>query len=463
MAANFAPAWPQLGTFNGKLYALVFKASQQVAALVQRPGVQGGRRRRRRRRSRSCSSDAKTLKASGTPAYSIGGADGWTLTDLFENIYLRTFGPAKYNALSGAQDQVDRPVRDDGAEDDGAGRRRHAATSPAARAGALQNGFNDSVTNAFSIAAEGRDGVRGRLRRRRDHSRRRRRSRTPASTSSPFPSIKPGANADAVEIGGDLIVTFRDTPAIEAFVKFLATAAGGRRRGRSSAASATGNKNVPRERLPGRDHAGDRGADRDRRSGRVRHVGRAAGVVRRARPGQGEWGIFQDFLKNPSDVSGHPAEARERPRRRRTRRASSALSAGGITAEPPVVAAPPPAAEPRPARRATSTGALFLAPALVLLGVWMVYPADLHDRPQLLRPARLPRHLGRVRQLQDALHDVDADDRDQEQRDLGRRRARVRDGDRARSSPCSPSASAGRSRSRRSSSCRWRSRRSRPA
>ena len=34
------------------------------------------------------------------PAYSIGGSDGWTLTDLFENIYLRTFGPAKYDQLT---------------------------------------------------------------------------------------------------------------------------------------------------------------------------------------------------------------------------------------------------------------------------------------------------------------------------------------------------------------------------
>ena len=33
-------------------------------------------------------------------ARSIGGADGWTLTDLFENIYLRTFGKAKYDSLS---------------------------------------------------------------------------------------------------------------------------------------------------------------------------------------------------------------------------------------------------------------------------------------------------------------------------------------------------------------------------
>src|SRR3954469_1026134 len=43
---------------------------------------------------------AGTLKSSGTPAFSVGGADGWTLTDLFENIYLRQAGPAKYDALS---------------------------------------------------------------------------------------------------------------------------------------------------------------------------------------------------------------------------------------------------------------------------------------------------------------------------------------------------------------------------
>ena len=44
--------------------------------------------------------DAGTLQASGTPAFSIGGADGWTLTDLQENIYLRQAGAAKYDQLS---------------------------------------------------------------------------------------------------------------------------------------------------------------------------------------------------------------------------------------------------------------------------------------------------------------------------------------------------------------------------
>jgi alpha-glucoside transport system permease protein len=49
------------------------------------------------------------------------------------------------------------------------------------------------------------------------------------------------------------------------------------------------------------------------------------------------------------------------------------LSAGGITAEPPVAAAPPPTAEPGRFGKYL-TGAVFLAPALVILGIWLVYP-----------------------------------------------------------------------------------------
>src|SRR5439155_20859087 len=45
-------------------------------------------------------STAKTIKDSGVAPFSIGGSDGWTLTDLFENIYLRQAGPDKYDALA---------------------------------------------------------------------------------------------------------------------------------------------------------------------------------------------------------------------------------------------------------------------------------------------------------------------------------------------------------------------------
>ena len=69
--------------------------------------------------------DAKTLQSSGVPAYSIGGADGWTLTDLFENIYLRQAGPDMYDKLATHEiPWTDQSVKD-ALDDDGEGRRRH--------------------------------------------------------------------------------------------------------------------------------------------------------------------------------------------------------------------------------------------------------------------------------------------------------------------------------------------------
>src|SRR5262249_55893826 len=156
-------------------------------------------------------------KASGTPAYSIGGADGWTLTDLFENIYLRTFGPAKYEQLSAhkikwtdssvitALKTMAQVVGD-------------TSNIAGGTSGALQYGFNDSVTNAFATPPKAAmvfeaDFVGGVIL-----------SSTKAKANTgfnvfTFPQIKAGPGATGVEIAGDLFVTFRDTPAIEAFVK----------------------------------------------------------------------------------------------------------------------------------------------------------------------------------------------------------------------------------------------------
>ena len=35
---------------------------------------------------------ADTIQASGLPPFALGGSDGWTLTDLFENIYAQSAG-----------------------------------------------------------------------------------------------------------------------------------------------------------------------------------------------------------------------------------------------------------------------------------------------------------------------------------------------------------------------------------
>jgi maltose-binding protein MalE len=299
MAANFAPAWQQLGTFNGKLYALVFKAANKSLLWYNVPAFKTAGVTAPKTWAQLAKA-AKTIQASGTPAYSIGGADGWTLTDLFENIYLRTFGPAKYNALSAhkikwTDSSVTKALKTM-AQVLGSSSNLAGGTS-----GALTYGFNDSVTNAFSsppkaaMVFEG-DFVAGVIL-----------SSTKAKPktgfdATPFPAITPGANASAVEIGGDLFVTFRDTPAIEAFVKFLASADAAKAWAKLGGFG-TGNKNVPTSIYP---DAITRATEAP--------IGQAKAVVFDmsdeqpasfgATTGQGEWGIFQQFLKSPSNVSG---------------------------------------------------------------------------------------------------------------------------------------------------------------
>ncbi|HVZ21021.1 MAG TPA: hypothetical protein VG871_08165, partial [Vicinamibacterales bacterium] len=222
-----------------------------------------------------------------------------TLTDLFENIYLRMYGTAKYNALSAhkikwTDSSVTKALKNMG-QILGDSSNLAGGTS-----GALQYGFNDSVTNAFqtppkaATVFEG-DFVAGVIL-----------SSTKAKPKTgfnavPFPSITSGPNAGAVEIGGDLLVTFRDTPAIRAFVNFLATAPAAEAWAKLGGFG-TGNHNVPASIYP---DAITRATEAP--------LGTAKSVVFDmsdeqpasfgSTTGQGEWGIFQTFLKSPSKVS----------------------------------------------------------------------------------------------------------------------------------------------------------------
>jgi len=299
IGANFAPAWQQLGTYSGKLYALVFKAANKSVVWYNVPAFKTAGVTAPKTFSQLLT-DAKTIKASGTPAYSIGGADGWTLTDMFENIYLRTFGAAKYNALSTHKIKWTDPSV------------KTALTTMAkilgdtsniagGTSGALQYGFNDSVTNAFGSPSKAAmvfeaDFVGGVI-----SSSTKAKAKTGFNTFT-WPAITPGPDAGGVEIGGDLFVTFRDNPAIEAFVKYLATAPAAEAWAKQGGFG-TGNKNVPASIYP----------DPITKATEA-PIGTAKSVVFDmsdqqppsfgATAGQGEWGLFQDFLKNPKDVAG---------------------------------------------------------------------------------------------------------------------------------------------------------------
>ncbi len=117
-----------------------------------------------------------------------------------------------------------------------------------------------------------------------------------------FPTITPGPDAGAVEIAGDLFVTFRDNPAIEAFVKFLATAPAAEAWAKQGGFG-TGNHNVPASIYPDAITRASEGPILTAKSV-VFDMSDNQPPAFGSTTGQGEWGLFQSFLKTPSDVSG---------------------------------------------------------------------------------------------------------------------------------------------------------------
>jgi alpha-glucoside transport system substrate-binding protein len=299
IAKNFAPAWQQLGTVNGKLYALVFKAANKSTIWYNVPAYKAAGVKAPKTWAQLLS-NAKTLKASGVPAYSLCGASGWTLTDMFENIYLRKYGPKKYDDLSAHMIKWTDPSVKTALKLMGQiiG---DTANLAGGTSGSLQTDFPTCVTNAFSTPPKGAtvieaDFVGGTIL-----------SSTKAKpgtgfNAAAFPAITPGPNAGAVEIGGDLLVTFRDTPAIEAFIKFLATAPAAEAWAKQGGFG-TGNKNVPASIYPDPITKATEAPISTAKSV-VFDMSDQQPPSFGATAGQGEWGLFQDYLKNPKDVAG---------------------------------------------------------------------------------------------------------------------------------------------------------------
>ena len=299
IGSNFAPAWKKLGTYNGKLYALVFKAANKSVVWYNVPAFKAAGVTPPKTFAQLLK-DAKTIKASGTPAYSIGGADGWTLTDMFENIYLRMFGASKYDALGAHKIKWTDPsvaaALKNMAKIIGDTSNIAGGTS-----GALQYGFNDSVTNAFSSPPKAAmvfeaDFVGGVIT-----------SSTKAKAGTGFntftwPAITPGPDAGAVEIAGDLFVTFRDNPAIEAFVKYLASPKAAEIWAHEGGFG-TGNHNVPASIYPDKITRATEAPILTAKSV-VFDMSDTQPPAFGATTGQGEWGLFQQFLRNPKNVAG---------------------------------------------------------------------------------------------------------------------------------------------------------------
>jgi alpha-glucoside transport system substrate-binding protein len=298
ITANFTPAWANLGEVNGKLYALLFKASNKSTLWYNVPVLKQAGVSAPTTFSQLLSA-ANTIKASGTPAYSLCASSGWTLSDIFENIYLRLWGAAKYDQLSAHKIKWTDPsvtkALQNMAKIVGDSSNLTGGTS-----GALQTDYPTCVDKAWANPPGGAMVLQG------DFVSLELLSATKAKPKTgfnvvPFPTITSGAPSTAVETGGDLIITFKDSPAIEAFVKYLATPQAAEIWARLGGFG-TGVRNMPASVYP----------DSITRTTEAPLLGAKSVVFDLsdqqpaafgATTGQGIWGILQKFLQNPSNIS----------------------------------------------------------------------------------------------------------------------------------------------------------------
>jgi hypothetical protein len=227
----------------------------------------------------------------------MSGADGWTLTDLFENIYLRTAGPQKYDQLTAHTipwtDPSVKTALTDMAQVLSDSSNMYGGTS-----GALQTDFPTAVGYVLATKPKAAQVIEGDF--------------VPAQlTTVPikpvtgyneftFPAIN--GSPPSVVGAGNLVITFKDDPAIEAFVKFLATPAAAlpwiKAGGFVSA-----NKHVSASAYP--DPILRKAAqDLTHASTFKFDMSDQAPIAFGGTTGQGEWKILQDFLQHPSDVNG---------------------------------------------------------------------------------------------------------------------------------------------------------------
>lgn len=300
--ANFDPGWKKLGTIDGKSYSIMFKAADKGTfwyntAAFQQAGIQPPTD------WAGFLKDCQTLSDAGITPVSVGGADGWTLADWFQNVYLSQAGPDMYDKLSHHQIPWTDPSVKQALTTLGQlfGNDQFLAGG---KSGALQTSFNDSVTNTFKTPSKAAMVFEG------DFS-----SSVITSTTSaklgtdakffPFPAA--GSTANFVQGSGDAAVALNGNPATMAFIQFLASPQAG-----SIWAQAGGflspNKNVPASAYPD-DITRAEAAQLTQAGPNFRFsLDDLSPAGFGGTKGAGEWGDLQYFLGHPTDVDGTAAK-----------------------------------------------------------------------------------------------------------------------------------------------------------
>jgi alpha-glucoside transport system substrate-binding protein len=293
---NFGQAVADVGAVDGTQYAIMFKGANKSTiwynvADFEEAGVDPPET------WEDLTAAADTLKAAGITPYSVGVDVGWPISDLFENVYIRSAGADMYDKLTNHEiPWTDQSVKDAlttmqaivGDSSDMAGGTDGALQSD--MPSSVAKVFNDNPQAAMVVIGDFAPGV---------------------VTDNPlepvtgynvfaFPSIN--GSAPSVVGGGDLFVNFKKSEAATAFLDYLTTPEAAEiwaaRGGFSSP-----NKNVDASVYPDditRTNATALAAAEEFRFDMSDLQPSAFGGT----PGAGLFKAFTDFVAHPDDIDG---------------------------------------------------------------------------------------------------------------------------------------------------------------
>lgn len=292
---NFGESVADVGAVDGTQYGIMFKGANKSTiwynvADFEEAGVGAPET------WEQLDEAAATLQSAGITPYSVGVDVGWPITDLFENIYIRTAGPEMYDQLATHEiPWTDQSVKDAltiMADVVGDSSNMAGGTEEA-----LQTEMPDSVAKVFTDSPEAAMVIIG------DFA-----PGVVETTLEPetgfnvftFPSVED--SGPSVVGGGDLFVNFKKSPAADEFLEYLTTpdaaAIWAERGGFSSP-----NKNLDTSVYPDEITQTTAGALAEAEVFRF-DLSDLQPAAFGGTPGQGLFKAFTDFVANPEDIDG---------------------------------------------------------------------------------------------------------------------------------------------------------------
>jgi ABC-type glycerol-3-phosphate transport system substrate-binding protein len=292
----FGESVADAGSVDGKQYGVMFKGANKSTvwynvSSFEEAGVDPPKTWEELDKARD------TLLAAGITPYSVGVDVGWPISDMFENIYIRTAGPEKYDQL--AKHEI--PWTDQSVKDtlmlmqDIVGKSEYMAGGTDA---ALQTEMPDSVAKVLTDKPDAAMAVLG------DFAPVDAQKGFPAETGYnvfTFPSIE--GSKPSVVGGGDLFIKFEDNPAADAFLEYLTTVEAAEiwaKRGGFSSPNKNLDVNVYPDEIT-KTVAGDLANAAKENAFRF-DLSDLQPAAFGGTPGQGLFKAFTDFVAKPNDV-----------------------------------------------------------------------------------------------------------------------------------------------------------------